>query len=46
MIDPFRRHAAPLAQESQTSVTLPLDLREFQQQQEKNFANQLTAGEI
>ncbi|MBJ9293751.1 MULTISPECIES: phage shock protein operon transcriptional activator [Citrobacter freundii complex] len=39
VIDPFRRHAAPpLAQETRhTSVTLPLDLREFQQQQEKEF---------
>lgn len=39
VIDPFRRHAAPpLAQETRhTSVTLPLDLREFQQQQEKAF---------
>lgn len=39
VIDPFRRHAAPpLAQETRhTPVTLPLDLREFQQQQEKEF---------
>lgn len=39
VVDPFRRHAAPpLAQETRhTSVTLPLDLREFQQQQEKEF---------
>jgi psp operon transcriptional activator len=39
VIDPFRRHAAPpLAQETRhTSVALPLDLREFQQQQEKEF---------
>lgn len=39
VIDPFRRHAAPpLAQETRhPSVTLPLDLREFQQQQEKEF---------
>lgn len=39
VIDPFRRHASPpLAQETRhTSVALPLDLREFQQQQEKAF---------
>ncbi|EFE09658.1 phage shock protein operon transcriptional activator [Citrobacter youngae] len=39
VIDPFRRHATPpQAQETRTaSVALPLDLREFQQQQEKEF---------
>lgn len=39
VIDPFRRHTAPpQAQETRAaSVTLPLDLREFQQQQEKEF---------
>ncbi|MFI3665727.1 phage shock protein operon transcriptional activator [Citrobacter braakii] len=39
IIDPFRRHVAQpqAAPPKQTSVALPLDLREFQQQQEKDF---------
>ncbi len=39
VIDPFKRQAVqPQAQENgQASVTLPLDLRDFQQQQEKEF---------
>ncbi|HGY3717416.1 TPA: phage shock protein operon transcriptional activator [Citrobacter gillenii] len=39
IIDPFKRHSAqPQVQESRPAlVALPLDLREFQQQQEKEF---------
>ncbi|EIV9973322.1 phage shock protein operon transcriptional activator, partial [Klebsiella pneumoniae] len=39
IIDPFRRHTTqPQAPETKPmSVGLPLDLREFQQQQEKDF---------
>ena len=39
VIDPFKRHTVqPSEQETHSApVTLPLDLREFQQQQEKAF---------
>ncbi len=48
IIDPFRRHTTqPQAPETKPmSVGLPLDLREFQQQQEKDFLQtSLTAGQ-
>lgn len=39
IIDPFRRHVveSQVQEAKPTSVALPLDLREFQQQQEKDF---------
>ena len=39
IIDPFRRHVVEsrVQEAKPTSVALPLDLREFQQQQEKDF---------
>ncbi|WP_181404472.1 phage shock protein operon transcriptional activator [Citrobacter freundii] len=39
IIDPFRRHVveSQVQEAKPASVTLPLDLREFQQQQEKDF---------
>lgn len=39
VIDPFKRHVeqAQAQENGQASVTLPLDLRDFQQQQEKEF---------
>ena len=39
MIDPFKRHTTDvqLQETHSTAATLPLDLRAFQQQQEKRF---------
>ena len=39
MIDPFKRHAPtpPAAETAATGPSLPLDLRAFQQQQEKEL---------